>query len=142
MQTSARGELNREPNVIPMIDILLVLLITAILGLLPAWIAQVHLPVPSASGTPVHEATTLVLSVKAGPRYELNQQPIAREDLIPRLTEVFRNRPQKILFIDGARDVRYQDVFYVYGAVRGAGVTVTAIVPPSTARPATSPALP
>jgi biopolymer transport protein ExbD len=43
---------------------------------------------------------------------------------------VFSGRPEKILFIDAARSVRYQDVFWVYGAVRSAGVTVTALIPP------------
>lgn len=126
------GGLQREPNVIPMLDILLVLIIAAILGI-QQYTVDVQLPVPAAIAPP-DPGVPLVLSISRGPSYSLNGTPIPRERLIADLAEVFRDRPEKILFIDGARDVSYQDVFYVYGAVRGAGVTVTAIVPPGTRR--------
>jgi len=130
------GGLNREPNVVPMIDILLVLLITAILGLLPKWKTDIVLPVPAPAPTtdvPV-KVTQLVLSIAPGPVYSLNGQAIPRERLIPELAKVYEGRPDKTLFIDADRSLKYQEVFWIYGAVRSAGVTVTAIVPPGTRR--------
>jgi biopolymer transport protein ExbD len=132
------GGLNREPNVVPMIDILLVLLISAILGLLPGWKTELMLPVPAESDTPIDQGPQLVLSVAPGPIYALNGQPIARDRLVAELTKVYEGRPDKTLYIDAARSMRYQDVFWIYGAVRSAGVTVTAIVPPETRRAVTS----
>jgi biopolymer transport protein ExbD len=32
-----------------------------------------------------------------------------------------------VLFIEADKTLRYQDVFWVFGAVRSAGVTVTAV---------------
>lgn len=128
------GGLDREPNVVPMIDILLVLLIAAILGLLPTWRVDVQLPVPSAEPSTESSAPPIVLSIAPGPTYSVNAQPIPRDELIPRLAAIYDDRPDKVLFIDAARAVPYRDVFWVYGAVRSAGVRVTAIVPPSTSR--------
>lgn len=129
------GGLNREPNVVPMIDVLLVLIISAMLPFLfPHWRTDVQLPVPAASAGPADATVPLVLSIAPGPEYSLNGTPIARDRLVVDLSKVFDGRPEKILFIDADRSVRYQDVFWVYGAVRGAGVTVTAIVPPAVGR--------
>jgi len=136
MEAPRTNGLTREPNVLPLIDILLVLIIAAMLPwLIPQWRVDTQLPVPaeSESGTP-GESKELVLSITRGPTYTLNGQPIVRDSLVSSLAKVFEGRPDKILFIDGARDVRYQDVYWVYGAVRGAGVTVTALVPPETRR--------
>ncbi len=137
MEIPRSSGLNREPNVLPLIDILLVLIIAAMLPrLYPTWRVDVQVPVPAATLTPGPSVAPreLVLSIAPGPAYTLNGQPIARDSLVPELAKVFSGRPEKILFIDAARTVRYQDVFWVYGAVRGAGVTVTAIIPSGTRR--------
>jgi biopolymer transport protein ExbD len=135
MQSTGASGLNREPNVIPLLDILFVLLIIAIL-LAQQSVVEVQLPAPATS---VSSDRPLVLSVTRGPTYTLNGTAIPPAELIPRLKEVYDPRPEKILFIDGARDVAYQDVAWVYGAVRSAGVTVTAILPPAARR---SPSVP
>ena|SRR5688572_11474149 len=134
MQTTELGGLNREPNVVPMIDILLVLLISAILGLLPGWKVEVQLPQPVDQPGPATRVTQIVLSIAPGPTYSVNGQAVPRDQLVAFLTEVYEGRPEKVLFIDADRSVRYQDVYWAYGLVRSAGVTVTAIVPPGTQR--------
>jgi biopolymer transport protein ExbD len=136
MEAERSNGLAREPNVLPLIDILLVLIIAAMLPFMfPHWRIDTQLPVPaSESSSGPAESKDLVLSIARGPSYSLNGQPIARDSLVSALAKVFDGRPEKVLFIDGARDVRYQDVYWVYGAVRSAGVTVTALVPPETRR--------
>lgn len=132
MEAQRSNGLTREPNVLPLIDILLVLIIAAMLPwLVPSWRVDVQLPVPAAPPRgPEADTQELVLTIAPGPVYHLNGRSIARDSLISELATVFSGRPEKILFIDAARTVRYQDVFWVYGAVRSAGVTVTAIIPP------------
>lgn len=139
MQTTELGGLNREPNVVPMIDILLVLLISAILGMLPGWKVEVLLPQPVDQPGPKVTAAEIVLSIAPGPTYTVNGQAVPRGELVPFLTKVYDGRPEKVLFIDADRSVRYQDVYWVYGLVRSAGVTATAIVPPDTRRPPSTP---
>ena len=135
MEAPRSTGLNREPNVLPLIDILLVLIIAAMLPrLYPNWRVDVQVPPPAETPLtgPVVAPRELVLTIGPGPVYAVNGQPIARDSLVPELAKVFAGRPEKILFIDAARTVRYQDVFWVYCAVRSAGVTVTAIIPAGT----------
>lgn len=140
MEAPRSNGLTSQPNVLPLIDILLVLIIAAMLPrLVPNWRVDVQVPVPAAP-TPGPDVAPreLVLSIAPGPLYHLNGQAIARDSLVSALAAVFSGRPEKVLFIDDARSVRYQDVFWVYGAVRSAGVTVTAIIPPGARRGAIS----
>jgi biopolymer transport protein ExbD len=120
--------LTREPNVVPMIDVLLVLLVIFMIAQAPARKAlDLQLPQDAGRASP---SPSLVLSVEAGPRYVLNGAPVARERLAAELQRVFQGRPEKILFVRGAPAVRYQDVVSAFDAARGAGVRVTGVVPP------------
>lgn len=130
MHTSTARGLTSEPNIIPMIDILLVLIISSMIPFLfPPQKLLLQLPQPA--GTSSAEAA-IRLKIDPGPRYSVNGRSIEATRLVPELAAIFRDRPRKILFIDADRRVRYQDVFWAWGLVRGAGITVTAIVPGDT----------
>ncbi len=117
-----------EPNMVPMIDVLLVLLIIFFLAAVEivrkAFDLQLPDPTPVAGGAP-----PLVLSVTQGPTYTINGQPLSSTSLEGELEAIFRSRPEKILHVRAERTLRYQQVADVFSAVRGAGVKVTAIVP-------------
>jgi biopolymer transport protein ExbD len=118
-----------EPNVVPMIDVLLVLLIIFMLATaeMVRRAFELQLPQPAqgtASGTP-----PLVLSVAPGPEYVVNGQRLAPDRLESELRTIFTGRNERILFVKGDRAMRYQDIVRAFDAARGAGVKVTAIVP-------------
>lgn len=117
-----------EPNVVPMIDVLLVLLIIFMLVVVvPDRRAfDVVLPEPAGAST---GATSIVLTVAEGPRYALNGQDLPAGNLEGALREAFRDRKERILFVEGERSLSYQSVVRAFDAARGAGITVTAIVP-------------
>jgi biopolymer transport protein ExbD len=103
-----------------MIDILLVLLIIFILAM-NRQVLTVQLP--AAVGT-APAATPLVLTVSPGPRYEINRRPVPANVLHATLTELLRERPDRVLFIDGDRRLRYQDVVTALDLAKGAGALV------------------
>lgn len=120
--------LSSEPNVVPMIDVLLVLLIIFMIAHSQTRKAfDLQLPQEASHQSP---SASIVLSVDPGPRYVLNGAPIARVRLSAELRQTFQDRPEKILFVRGAPSVRYQDVVLAFDAARGAGVRVTGLVPP------------
>lgn len=121
-----------EPNVVPMIDVLLVLLIIYMIAGL-AMIRHLNVQLPEQARGKASEGP-IVLSVAPGPRFTVNGTAIAAAELEPRLREIFAPRPEKILFVDADRRVPYQEVIDVFDAVRGAGIVVTAIAPPSARR--------
>ena len=132
--------LKNEPNVVPMIDVLLVLLIIFMM-IVPASrkTIDVQLPDPNPPATPPTDAPQdqIILEVLPGGIFEINNQSVngGRNGLLSRLQDIYNGRPQKLIFVKGAPDVKYQDVIFAMDMARGAGVTVIGI-PPGGSEPA------
>ena len=119
---------NAEPNVTPMIDVLLVLLIVFMMMAVQARrTIDVQLPEPCKGGCTA--GTAIVLEVLPGPRFRLNQRPIAADHLLAELTATYRGRPDKKIQIAGYAGIRYDDVVNAMDAAKSAGATVIGIVP-------------
>ncbi len=127
---SERG-LTNEPNVTPMIDVLLVLLIIFMMIIpMSRKALDVQLPDPTPQDQPKNvKADQIVLEVKAGPAFEVNKEPIPKERLFARLKEIYDPRPEKIMFVKGDPEVTYQDVIFAMDVARGAGVKVIGATP-------------
>ncbi len=134
------GGLKNEPNVVPMIDVLLVLLIIFMM-IVPASrkTIDVQLPDPNPPATPPSDAPQdqIILEVLPGGIFEINNTNVdgGRDGLLSRLRDIYDGRPQKLIFVKGAPDVKYQDVIFAMDMARGAGVTVIGI-PPGSSEPA------
>ena len=123
--------LTNEPNVTPMIDVLLVLLIIFML-VVPMSRKAIDLQLPDP--TPVENQgpppAQIVLEVLPGSKYFVNKEPIPKERLLARLTEIYNGRPEKIIFVKGApKGVKYSEVIYAMDVARGAGVKVIGMSP-------------
>jgi biopolymer transport protein ExbD len=119
-------------NITPMVDVLLCLLILQMViqpGLQKGLDVQLPLSeqVAAAAGAPALDQ--IVLRVGPGPTYDLNGESVPAADVERRLREVFRDRPRKVLFVDAAEDVPYEDVIGAVDAARGAGLAVVGLVP-------------
>ena len=130
-------------NMTPMIDILLVLLIIfmVVQQSMQEGVSVTVPPMPKKDQPPPPPNANpdqIVLEVKAGPAYFLNQQPIPVADLQSRLTEVFGPRPRKVIFIKGDENVPYGEVVKAVDVSRASGIDVVGIVP----RPAAKVAAP
>jgi biopolymer transport protein ExbD len=115
-----------EPNVIPLIDILLVLLIIFMLVSITKTRRAFDLQLPATSASSA-TGGSVVLEVAAGPSYRINRREIAADRLEQEVRDVFADRNERILFVEGARSVPYKDVAAAFDAARGAGVRVTAV---------------
>ena len=134
MGMSAGGggsNLTNEPNVVPMIDIMLVLLIIfMVMQPLMRKAVDLQLPDPDPTVSTVNqEANQIVLEVLADGSFAVNREPLTKSRLGPRLREIYDLRPDKIIFLKGDRTVIYQDVIYAMDVARGAGVKVIGIPP-------------
>ena len=126
----AQGALSPEPNVTPMIDVLLVLLIIFMFLIAMNQPRRIDLQLPEPSAAPgATAAPSIVLEVLPGGSYAVNRAPVAREALGPHLRALYADRPQKVLFVQGDPRVRYQEVFEAMDVARGAGVRVIGIPP-------------
>lgn len=121
-----RDSMVTEPNVIPLIDILLVLLIIFMLVSIAKTRRAFDLQLPATSAGSA-TGGSVVLEVADGPLYRINKREIAPDRLEQEVRDVFADRNERILFVDGARSVPYKDIAVAFDAARGAGVRVTAV---------------
>lgn len=122
MQIGSRGTV-AAINVTPMIDVLLVLLITFML--LPNRTKGLPSEVTQGGFEPVPlelSPLDVVLRIGQDRSVHINSQPVVREVLDARLRLVFAARPGGVLFVDGARELEFADVASVIDIARGAGV--------------------
>lgn len=136
MSAGSDKGLTNEPNVTPMIDVLLVLLIIFMMIIpLSRKAVDVQLPDPTPTKEPPNsKPDQIVLEVKAGPAFEVNKHPVEKSELYNYLKSTYDPRPEKIIFIKGDTDVTYQDVIFAMDQARGAGVKVLATVPKDAAK--------
>jgi biopolymer transport protein ExbD len=128
------GKMDAEPNVTPMIDVLLVLLII-FMAVLPSMrkAIDIQLPDPNPTVAPANSASNqIVLEVKPGGQYAINSEVVTRDRLPTRLKEIYDPRPEKIIFVKGDPKVKYADIIDAMDVARGAGVKVIGVPPKDT----------
>lgn len=125
----ARGRIRAEPNLTPLIDVLLVLLVIfMVMPSLRREAISVQVPAPDTPSTGQSE-TDLVLEIGPGGTYHLNRQPVPAHALEATVRAVFAPRPRKVLQVMGAETASYGEVIRAVDATRAAGVEVVGLVP-------------
>lgn len=123
MSNGNSGSMASEINVTPMIDVLLVLLIIFMV-IVPALSKGDAVSAPKHA-TGDHE-TAVVLEVLKGAAgdtsFKINQQEIARQDLAARLTKIYANRAQRVLFVKGDDKLRFSEIAQVIDLGHSVGV--------------------
>lgn len=116
------GSIN-EPNVTPMIDVLLVLLII-FMAVLPSMRKAIDVQLPDPNPPPSNEKPSndqIVLEIQGPGKFSINKQPsLSLAELAPKLHELFDTRPDKVIFIKGDDGVKFNDAMEAMDVVRGA----------------------
>jgi biopolymer transport protein ExbD len=108
-------------NVTPLIDVLLVLLITFML--LPSRTKGLPAEAPDpAPDTAPANPLDVVVRIAKDRSIAIDSQPVAAAELDARLRLAFAARPGGVLFVDGARELEFADVASVIDVARGAGI--------------------
>jgi biopolymer transport protein TolR len=128
-----------EINVTPMIDILLVLLIIfmVIVPVVPRGLdALVPQPPKNPQQQPPPNDRTIVVQVIcppgscAKPEYKINETDVTHQDLLPRLTEIYANRAERVMFVKGDDDVNFQYIADVIDIAKAANVDHIGLMTP------------
>jgi biopolymer transport protein TolR len=119
---SKRGIMT-EMNVVPLIDILLVLLV--IFMVIPnSRGIKAEIPHESSETSPVRaRPEVVVVQVLADGSVQVNQQPVRRETLQDRLGEIFKFRADRVAFIRGDSTVEFEAVARVIDDMHAAGIS-------------------
>jgi biopolymer transport protein TolR len=129
-----KGGAIADMNVVPLIDILLVLLIIfmVITPLTPKGLdTLVPQPNPNQQQNQELENKTVVVQVlmqgnKVG--LKINQEDANWNTLGPRLEEIFKERADKIAFVKGDNDVLFLEVARAIDVMRSAGIDKVGLI--------------
>jgi biopolymer transport protein TolR len=133
------GGMSSDINVTPLIDVLLVLLIIfmVIVPVVPKGLDAL-VPQPPKDKTPQPpDPRTIVVSVLhttgSHVAYKINQDDVSHADLLARLTAIYQNRAERIMFIKGDDDVNFAQVADVIDIGHSAGVDHVGLITPKIA---------
>jgi biopolymer transport protein TolR len=114
-----------EPNIVPLIDVLLVLIIIfmVITPRTPTGLQTlVPQPPPPNQKQTEPDNRTIVVQVMPGGKLKINQDDSNWNDLGPRLFDIFKERADKIAFVKGDDDVEFAQVARAIDIMRGSGI--------------------
>ena len=131
----SKGGAIADMNVVPLIDILLVLLIIfmVITPLTPKGLdTLVPQPNPNQQQNQELENKTVVVQVLMQGRVccllKINQEDATWDGLGKRLEDIFKDRADKIAFVKGDSDVMFQEVARAIDIMRGAGIDKVGLI--------------
>lgn len=120
-------------NMTPMIDVLLVLIVIFMIAQpMMQKTMDIQLPKEDQNRTQQQQPTqNIVLQIEPNGVYKINTLQVPKAQLQQKLTEIYHNRPNKVIFVKASPEIVYQDVISAMDAARGAGVKVIGAVLPS-----------
>jgi len=120
-----------EMNVVPLIDILLVLLIIfmVITPLTPKGLETV-LPRPNVDtlDPKITNPLIVVVQVAQGGRLKINNENTDFDRLGSRMEQIFKDRAEKVAFVQGDNDVVFMDVARAIDILRGSGIDKVGLI--------------
>ena len=130
MSAGTSGGVKASPNVTPMIDVMLVLLIIFMV-VAPALLAGFNATPPQGQNLKAHptdEQNDQTLGIDRDGKYYLNKQPIRYEDIQTRLTQIYQGREDKVLYVKADKSLDYSKVLDALDLAAKAGVAMTGMI--------------
>jgi biopolymer transport protein ExbD len=131
MSAGGGGGVKADPNVTPMIDVMLVLLIIFMITI-PQINAGFTAVPPEGQNLKPHpeEDGDQVLGIDSEGRYYLNKQPVRNEDLETLVKEIYgvEGREDYIMYVKAHKDLQYLKVIDAMDKLSRNGVRVAALI--------------
>jgi biopolymer transport protein ExbD len=131
MSTTSGGGVKAEPNVTPMIDVMLVLLIIFMV-VTPALLAGFNAQPPVGQNVKDHpedEEMDQVLGIDKDGNYYLNKRPISKDAIGQEIKRIYDVRQvDKIMYLQADKDLEYSKVLDATDLAAKNGVAMMAMI--------------
>jgi len=130
MSTSGGGAVQAEPNVTPMIDVMLVLLIIFMV-IIPTLVSGVNAQPPAGQNLKPHpqQDQDQLLGIDNQGQYYLNRTAIPNASLGTALTDIYSRRTEdKILYVKADKNLNFGKIMDALDVAARSGVRMTAMV--------------
>jgi biopolymer transport protein ExbD len=136
MAIGGKGGQSCEINVTPLIDVLLVLLIIfmVITPVVPKGLDALvpQPPPPNQPKDPQPDRTIVVQVIDKGPGQEpgvkINQDDVTWDSLQGKLTDIFKMRAEKVMFVKGDDNIPFADIANVIDIAHASGVDKVGLI--------------
>ena len=128
---NGKGGAVAEMNVVPLIDILLVLLIIfmVITPLTPKGMdTLVPQPNPNQQQQQEIDNKTVVVQVTKDGKVKINNEDSSWSGLGPRMEQIFKERAEKVAFVKGDNEVLFEEVARAIDIMRAAGIDKVGLI--------------
>ncbi|HEV2232007.1 MAG TPA: biopolymer transporter ExbD [Terriglobia bacterium] len=113
-----------DMNVTPLIDVLLVLIITfmVVTNLTPKGLDAIAPQSRPPSKQQEVDTHTIVVSIDAGKNIKINETPVTINELGPQLDDIFKTRNERIIFVKGDSTLPFADVARIIDIAKGVNI--------------------
>jgi biopolymer transport protein TolR len=118
-----KGRILCEANIVPLIDILVVLLVIFMIIPHRQVGLDTNLPNEVSSPEPVAPSEPIVVQILSDGSLRVNQLSVRREELRDRLERIFALRARRVAFLQGDGSLEFRAVAQVLDLMRTAGAS-------------------
>jgi biopolymer transport protein ExbD len=144
MSMAGGGPSAPQMNVTPMIDVLLVLIIIFMVIVMQSKTkgeeAQIPQPADSAKSSTPPPVRTIVIQLQEAsgkddtPSVKINSEAVSWAELEQKLFDIYKQRAEKVAFVEGDDGVEFRFVAEVIDHARQAGVVTVGLMPKQVAQ--------